>query len=210
MGPLAQSDGHDPPGLLDELVPSVAAVVDDIVVGFEDAVGEPVVAHKLPDVFHGVELGGFWRQGDDGDVGRHDEARRHVPTCLIDHEDGVGTRRNGLGDLHEVQVHRLGVAGGQDQSRALALLRADRSEDVGRGGALVTGRAWAGATLGPTAGDLVLLADTSLVCKPDFYVVAVERLRARDCLQARGETFLKSSITPSACAWWRGRAESLR
>jgi hypothetical protein len=33
--------------LLDELVPSVAAVVDDIVVGFEDAVGEPVVAHKL-------------------------------------------------------------------------------------------------------------------------------------------------------------------
>jgi hypothetical protein len=76
----------------------------------------------------------------------------------------VGTRRNGLGDLHEVQVHRLGVAGGQDQSRAFALLRADRPEDVG-------------------------LADTSLVCKPDFYVVAVERLRARDCLQARGETY---------------------
>jgi len=35
--------------LIDELVPSLAAVVDEIVVGFEDAVGEPVVAHELPD-----------------------------------------------------------------------------------------------------------------------------------------------------------------
>ena len=114
------------------------------------------------------------------------------------------------GDLGEVQVHRLGVAGGQDQGRALALLRADGAEDVGRGGALVAGRAWAGAAPGPAAGDLVLLADAGLVGEPDFYVVAVERLLARDCLQARGEAFLKSSIAPSACAWWRGRAESLR
>jgi hypothetical protein len=35
---LAQSDGHDPPGLIDELVPSVATVVDDVVEGFEDSV----------------------------------------------------------------------------------------------------------------------------------------------------------------------------
>jgi len=33
--------------LVDELVPSLAAVVDKIVVGFEDAVREPVVTHKL-------------------------------------------------------------------------------------------------------------------------------------------------------------------
>jgi hypothetical protein len=45
--PLAQSDGHDAPGLIDELVPSVAAMVDEIVVGFEEAVREPVVAHEL-------------------------------------------------------------------------------------------------------------------------------------------------------------------
>ena len=30
-------------------------MVDEIVVGFEDAIGEPVVAHELPDVFHRVE-----------------------------------------------------------------------------------------------------------------------------------------------------------
>ena len=41
-----------PPGLpVDELVPSVATVVDDVVEGFEDLVREPVVAHELPDVF---------------------------------------------------------------------------------------------------------------------------------------------------------------
>ena len=64
MRPLAPSDGHDAPGLIDE-----------IVVGFEDTVGEPVVAHELPDVLDRVELGAFRRQGDNGDVGWHDEAR---------------------------------------------------------------------------------------------------------------------------------------
>ena len=75
MRPLAQSNGHDAPGLIDELVPSLATVVDEIIVGFEDTVREPIIAHKLPDVFDRVELGGFRRQGHDGDVGRHDETR---------------------------------------------------------------------------------------------------------------------------------------
>ena len=35
MGPIAKADGHDPPGLIDELVPSLAAMVDDVVEGFE-------------------------------------------------------------------------------------------------------------------------------------------------------------------------------
>ena len=73
---MAQSDGHDVPGLIDELVPRLAAVVDEIVVGFEDMVGEPVIAHELPDILDRIELGAFRRQGDDSDVGRHDEARR--------------------------------------------------------------------------------------------------------------------------------------
>ena len=106
----------------------------------------------------------------------------------------------GLGDLREMQVHRLGIAGGQDQSCTLALFRADGAKDVGGSGALVTGRTWASAALRPPAGDLVLLADTSLIGEPDFYCVAVERLLARDCVQARGEVFLKSSIAPAACA----------
>ena len=113
----------------------------------------------------------------------------------------MGSGRDGCGDLGEVQVHRLGVAGRHDQGCTLALLRADCTEDVGGSGALVPRCAWTGAALGPAAGDLVLLADAGLVGEPDFYRVAVKRLLARNCLQARGEVFLKSSIAPSACAW---------
>jgi len=51
------TDGHDIPGHIDELALGEAAVVEDVVVGFEDPVGEPVVAHELPDVFYGVEFG---------------------------------------------------------------------------------------------------------------------------------------------------------
>jgi hypothetical protein len=54
MSPLAQSDGHYFPRAVDEGIPGVAAVIDDIVVGFEDAVREPVVAHMLPDIFDGL------------------------------------------------------------------------------------------------------------------------------------------------------------
>ena len=38
MGPLAQSDGHNSPRLIHEAVPCEAAMVEDVVVGFEDAV----------------------------------------------------------------------------------------------------------------------------------------------------------------------------
>src|SRR5947207_8090383 len=107
-----------------------------------------------------------------------------------------GCRRDSFGDLREVQVHGLGIAGRQDQGRALARVWADRAEDVGGSGALIAGSARAGAAFRPSAGDLVLLTDASLVGEPDFYRVAVERLCARDRLQARGEAFLKSSIAP--------------
>jgi hypothetical protein len=200
MCPLAQSEGHDAPRLIDQLVPSLAAVVDEIVVGFEDAVGEPVIAQELPNVLDRVELGRLRRQRQDGYVDGNNQSRRHVPTGLIDQENGVTTRCDSLGDLRKVQVHCLGVAGWQDQGRALALFRADGTEDVGGGGTLITGSTWAGAALGPTAGDLVLLADTGLVLEPDFYLVAIDCLLVRDGIQARGEAFLKSSITPAACA----------
>ena len=38
MGPLPSSDGHDLPRLVDELVPGIAAVIEDILVGLEDPV----------------------------------------------------------------------------------------------------------------------------------------------------------------------------
>ena len=39
---MAYSDEHEPPELISELVASITAMVDEIVVGFEDAIGEPL------------------------------------------------------------------------------------------------------------------------------------------------------------------------
>ena len=123
-----------------------------------------------------------------------------MPSGLIDEKDGVGSWCDRLGDFHEVQVHRFGIAGGQDQGCALSLLGADGTENIGRCGALIPRSARASAALGPPAGDLLLLADTSLVLEPNFYLADVDRFFARDFIQARWELFLKSSIAPPACA----------
>jgi hypothetical protein len=42
-------DGHDLPSLIDERVPSVATVFDDVVERFEVSIGEPVLALELAD-----------------------------------------------------------------------------------------------------------------------------------------------------------------
>jgi hypothetical protein len=123
-----------------------------------------------------------------------------MPAGLIGEEHGVSARRHGRGDLDEMQIHRLCVAGGQDQAGALALLRTDGTEDVGRGCALIAGRARAGAALRPPARDLVLLADAGFVLEPNLYDLDVDRLFARNFVQARVEVFLKSSIAPSTWA----------
>ena len=86
-----------------------------------------------------------------------------MPSGLIDEKDGMGSRCDGVGDFGQMQVHRLGIAGGQDQGGSLSLLRADGSEDVGRGGALIPRSARASAALSPPAGDLVLLTNARFI-----------------------------------------------
>ena len=84
MCPSTHGDGHDEPGLIDEAVPVVAAVIDDVVVVPEDAVGEPVVAHELPDVLHRVQFGAFRRQGQQCDVGGQRDLAGKVPSRLVE------------------------------------------------------------------------------------------------------------------------------
>ena len=48
--PISCPDGDDFPWHVDQLVAGEAAMVEDVAVGLEDAVEEPVVAHELPDV----------------------------------------------------------------------------------------------------------------------------------------------------------------
>jgi hypothetical protein len=166
-------------------------MVEDGVVGFEDAVGEPVVAHELLNVFRWVQLRAFGWKRDDRDVRRNVKSAGEMPTGLIDQQRRVGARSDLRGDFGQVEVHRLGVATRHDEPCALALLRTDRAEDIGRGGALVLRGARARAALGPAPGDLVLLANARLVGEPDLYALGIEVPLAPDRLQARRETFLK-------------------
>ena len=103
-------------------------------------------------------------------------------------------------DFGKMQVHRLSVAGGQNERCALTIAWADGAKHIGRGGALIGRRRGPGAAPRPTACDLVLLANARLVGKPNFYVAGIDAFLLRDSLQTGGETFLKSSIAPSACA----------
>lgn len=193
MSPLSQSDGFDAGGLIDKLVPGVAALIDDFGVGLEDAVGEPVAAHELPDILDRIELRAFGRQRHDADIIRQDEFVGDVPAGLIHEQDGMGPGRNGLGDFSEMQVHGIGVAERQDEPCTLAVRGADRAEDIGRGGPLVMRRRRTRSTAGPTARDLVLLPYPCLVLEPYLYGGPFREARA-DLFQLGGKApFLKAS-----------------
>src|ERR1700747_252992 len=209
MSPLADTDGHDAPRLIDEPVPGLAAVVDDVVVGFEDTVRQPVVAHELPDVLDGVELGASRRQRHQGNVGRHDQLGRAVPSGLIEDDHGMGARGDVEGDLFEMHAHRLAVAGRHNDARRLSFKGADRAEDPCRGAALIPWRRWPGAAPCPSPGQLGLLANSCLVLPPQLYGRS-SREAAGDARQTRGEAFLKSAMSSVFWPLWRGRAESLR
>jgi len=73
MRPCSEAERHDAPWLIGEAVPGEAAMIEDIVVGFEHAVRQPVVAHELPDVLDRVELWAFGRERQQCDIGWNDQ-----------------------------------------------------------------------------------------------------------------------------------------
>ena len=131
MRPFAHPDGFDACGLADQLVPSITAMIDNLVVGFEDVVGEPIIPHELPDVFDGIEFRAFGWQRNDADIRGYDKRGGHMPPGLIHEHDGMATKRHSSSDFSKMQVHRVRIAHRQDKPCTLAQCRADRSEDVG-------------------------------------------------------------------------------
>lgn len=115
-------------------------MIDDIVIRFEDAVGEPVVAHELPDILDRVQFGTSGRQRHEGDIGGHFQFGRAMPPCLIEYQNGMRTRRDVEGYLRKMQAHRFAVAAGQDDASSLALGGTYCPEDPGRSSALIFGR----------------------------------------------------------------------
>lgn len=198
MRPLSHSDGHDLPRLIDEPVPSAAALIDDVVVVLEDAVRQPVVPHELPEVLDRVQFRRPRRQEHQGDVFRHLQLRRDVPSGLVENEHGMCSGIDGVADFEKVFLHGLGVAIGKDEASPLALFRADRAEDVSPHGALVVWGRRSGSPACPAARDLVLLPYSGFVGPPDFDV-RVGRAFRPDLCQRGGEVFLKTS--PSNSFW---------
>lgn len=196
MSPRSAADGHDAPRLVSEFVPGITAQGDDLVVGFEDPIGQPVVAHELPEVFDRIQLGGSRRQRQYGDVGGQLQLSGGVPAGLIHDEDGMGTGCNSGADFGEMGVHRVGIAPRQDQADGFAAFRADGPEDIGPFGALIVRRDGAGSASCPTARDLVLLTYAGFVLEPDFDL----RARLEPCpngFDFRGEFFLNASTANS-------------
>ena len=68
MGSITSAHGHDRSRFIDEAVPGGIAMIEDVLVGSEDAVGDPVVTHELPNVLGGFPFGGAGREGHQGDI----------------------------------------------------------------------------------------------------------------------------------------------
>lgn len=199
FAPFAAADGYNVARLIDELVPCLAAMVGDVVVGFEDAVRQPVVAHELPDVFDGFEFRALGGKRDDADVAGHFELAGGMPSGLIHQHDRVRARRNGERYFGQVQRHGFSVAEGQDETDTFIVLRADRAKDVCRLRPLVLGRRRPGSASRPAPCDLVLLAHAGLVLEPDCYGRALREGGSDFCQFGGVVPFLKASI---ACSLW--------
>ena len=175
----------------------MARGVDDGVVVFEDAVGEPVGPQILPDVFHRVEFGRFGRQRHQGDVAGNVELGREVPAGLIEQQDGMGAGGDGLRDFFQMQGHGGGVAAWQNEAGGGSLGWADGTEDVGRARALIVRRRGPCPAPRPSPGDLVLLTDPGLILKPHLYRLA-GCLAPGDLVETLGEFFLNAAMASAS------------
>ena len=107
--------------MLDDFLPREAAVIDDIVIGFEDTVGAPIVGHELPDILDRVQCGASGRQRHEGDISGHDQVGRVTSLRLIEHQNNMRTVRDVEGEDLKMQSHRFAVAAGQGDASPFPL-----------------------------------------------------------------------------------------
>ena len=205
MRPISQSDGHDRLWLIDELVPGLATGLDDGVVIFEDAVGEPILAQVLPDVLDRVQLGRARGQQDDGEVFRDLELVAAVPSGTVHQDDTMGLGSDVAADLVGMHLHGGCIGEGEHESGALGSHGADGAEQVGVGVALIGGQARPRTRLCPNSHAAVLLSQSGLVLEPDLDPRGLGQTRYVG-RERTGEVFLNASITRSSCLGCCGRA----
>ena len=121
-----------------------------------------------------------------------------MPASLIEHKDSVRAGGDLGGNLVEVKLHSLAVAGREHECGTGSALRADRAEQVGGLGALIMRSAGARAPSGPAVGQLIFLSDPHLILEPDLYRSTGRELRA-DFRQAGGKVFLNACMASGSC-----------
>ena len=121
-----------------------------------------------------------------------------MPPGLIEEENSVSARSDFGRDLIEMKLHGFAVAGWQHQRGSCPKLGTDRTEQIGRLGALIVNGARARTLSGPAIGQLVLLPNPHLVLTPHLYGCARRKLRA-DLRQAGGKVFLNASTASAFC-----------
>ena len=92
-----------------------------------------------------------------------------MPSGAVEQQRGMRAGGGISGDFGEMQVHRISVAFGQDERRALAARRADRAEKIGVLIALIGRLARKRAALGPLPDKAVVLADAGFILEPGFH-----------------------------------------
>ena len=168
MSPLAQPDRHNAPGSVEEFVPSVAAVIDDIVRGVENAIGKPDVVGELPDVLDRGQLRAFGRQRVEGNACRHYQPIGEMQSVFVDQQLRVRARRYAGGDVSQMQVYG---GKGAHEVGVLAEAGAGRAEDAGRGGALVD-TIWHITEAGEAGnGKLPRMNASNLLCRSSEVVI---------------------------------------
>lgn len=123
----------------DELVPSGATSIDDVVDAVPDGEAEIILAEILPDVFNRVQFRTIGRQRHQGDIVGHPQSLSGlVPTRTVEHDHGMRARCDMEADLLEVQAHRFGIDAPGHKAGTDAACGADRAEQPDRTVALVT------------------------------------------------------------------------
>lgn len=125
-----------------------------------------MAAQIVPNPLDRIELRAVRRQLQQSDIAGHHETLASVPAGTIEDHHGMGISGDLATDLAEMMVHRSGIADWHDQRRRLALRRADRTKQIGRGEAEIFWRRRPAAGSPPHPGQAVLLANASLVLKP--------------------------------------------
>ena len=100
-------------------------------------------------------------------------------------------------DFFEVELHHVGVGVRKRQGRPDAAGRADRAEQIGVVIALVGGLPGPRSAPGPLPNLAVLLADASLVLKPDFDRRCLRQALEMSLQRAR-KVFLNASTIRSS------------